>query len=518
MTDTLDQSNEVWGNELQSKFDNLKRELLEVWGPETSDDELQITDGALDWKFAEFLLDDESRLNLLKRYVNTIRSDRNLVSKAWKAIDDLATFLDDIENKDRMKKDYDEFMEKIQKPKKLNTMKSREIRRLNIYLWSHENDAFTAYEAMKPIYGKYAENKMKSEDIRFFESVWKTLQSNYSGSDKFMELDYPAIRWLQPTVASLKTFAGDNWDGKNESINIPDVENSIVDKSKVKEKVEAINNQRIDSNREVVEDITITVDDLSKFTKEDWVLNYDWAEFTVDKMMELFWDDIRSLASQWTDFVDDDERDDMINEYKDDIFTRVRDAIDSALPQAQVEEPDPTTPEEETTQETINFDAPKDSFKANQNLRNKIKDLGFYDGNEEWVTIKFDINKVKKHLGTLQEKWWNELKGLATEEKQLWVISVQIALNYLNSKEWDYKDKCDVQWLDGIRKWRTRKWVKGFQERWNELHSDNRLAPDGAPGKLTIKAILEVLWWTDSDTTTPETTTPETTAPETTTE
>jgi hypothetical protein len=33
-----------------------------------------------------------------------------------------------------MRKDYDEFMEKIQKPKKLNTMKSREIRRLNIYL------------------------------------------------------------------------------------------------------------------------------------------------------------------------------------------------------------------------------------------------------------------------------------------------------------------------------------------------------------------------------------------------
>jgi hypothetical protein len=33
-----------------------------------------------------------------------------------------------------MKKDYDEFMEKIQNPKKLNTLKSWEIRRLNLYL------------------------------------------------------------------------------------------------------------------------------------------------------------------------------------------------------------------------------------------------------------------------------------------------------------------------------------------------------------------------------------------------
>jgi hypothetical protein len=70
-------------------------------------------------------------------------------------------------------------------------------------------------------------------------------------------------------VASLKTLAGENWDGKNETINIPDAENSIVDKAKVKGKVEGINNQRIESNRETVKNIAITVDDLSKFTKKD---------------------------------------------------------------------------------------------------------------------------------------------------------------------------------------------------------------------------------------------------------
>jgi hypothetical protein len=48
----------------------------------------------------------------------------------------------------------------------------------------------------------------------------------------------------------------------------------------------------------------------------------------------------------------------------------------------------------------------------------------------------------------LKDKKWSELKGLGMQEKQLWVISVQIALNYLNSKDGDYKDKCNVEWLD----------------------------------------------------------------------
>ena len=72
MTDVLDQGNEAWGNVLQTKFDNIKNELLQVWGPETNDDELRIADWELDWKFAEFLLSDESRLKVLKRYVDII--------------------------------------------------------------------------------------------------------------------------------------------------------------------------------------------------------------------------------------------------------------------------------------------------------------------------------------------------------------------------------------------------------------------------------------------------------------
>ena len=101
-----------------------------------------------------------------------------------------------------------------------------------------EDKALEAYKAMKSINGKFDENKMKDEDMAFFESVWNTIEKNYKNSDTFIIEDYSALASLQPTVASLKTLAGENWDGKNESINIPDVENSIIDKSKVKEKVD----------------------------------------------------------------------------------------------------------------------------------------------------------------------------------------------------------------------------------------------------------------------------------------
>jgi hypothetical protein len=43
---------------------------------------------------------------------------------------------------------------------------------------------------MKPIYGKYDENKMKSEDRRFFEEIRENLKSHYEDSDKFFESDF----------------------------------------------------------------------------------------------------------------------------------------------------------------------------------------------------------------------------------------------------------------------------------------------------------------------------------------
>jgi hypothetical protein len=109
---------------------------------------------------------------------------------------------------------------------------------------------------------------MKKEDILFFNTVWNSLKINYKNSDFFINKEYPAIASLQPTVKSLKSLAGENWDGSSETIVISEVKNSIVNKSILIHKVQDINKERIESNQGVVKSITVKIDDVSKFTKK----------------------------------------------------------------------------------------------------------------------------------------------------------------------------------------------------------------------------------------------------------
>ena len=90
MTDVVDQNKtvEAAGNgdvELQKRFESIKKELLQVWWPEKGDDLVEIEQWALDWKFAEYLLKNESCLTTLKTYVKTIKKD-GLSKKAWKSL------------------------------------------------------------------------------------------------------------------------------------------------------------------------------------------------------------------------------------------------------------------------------------------------------------------------------------------------------------------------------------------------------------------------------------------------
>lgn len=490
---------EVSGNpelELQQRLQKINTEIEQIWGINEIDDEVEI-EWCLDWKFAEFLLKPENvnQYRILKEHVDKLKNWdwSNLWDKAWKGLDDLATFLDDIGNKDRMKKDYDEFMKKIQMPKKLNTMKSWEIRRLNIYLWFNKDEALVAYNAMKPIVWKFDENKMKSEDIRFFESIWNTLQSNYSNSDKFMENDYPEVKSLQPTVDSLKAFAGSNWDGTN-NISIPEVKNSIINKEKVKVKFEEMNNKRTRSNEEKINNINVTVDDLTKFTKKDGLLKYDGQEFTVEKMMELFWDKIKEQAKQWTNFVNDGERDIAISKSKGNIFNKMKENL---LKDKWVKEE--TSNNGNEGNESINgkfmYEPNKEDFRIKLNgLKDKIKELGFYDGNEEWNTLKFDINKVKEYLVGIQWESWRNLQKQGPLEKATWIVAVQIALNYLWEKEG--KSSYNVKWIDWIYKDKTKAWVRWFQEDNELLWRDGK--GDGKPWPKTIEKIVERIWWSSN--------------------
>ena len=511
MTDVVDQrvdnaETTVDNSDMQARFDHIKDELYQVWDRSVDKEQYKIewvSEETLNWAFAEFLLKPEnmSTLWILRDRVRILKENSGLRKKAWKdAVDALATFLDDIGDLDRMEKDYQEFMKKVENPKKLNTLKSWEIRRLNIYLWmhEHESEALAAYQKMRDIIGKFDEKWMKSEDRRFFESVWDTIESNYSDSDAFMNADYPALTSLEPKVASLKAMLGENWDGKNQSVNVPAVENSIVDKSKVDEKVREVNQSRIDSNKGIVKDITITVDDLTKFTKKDGVLKYEWEEFSAEKMMEKFWDKIKEAANNGTDFVSETERDSIIDDCKTDIFNKFKwELLNNTWVQEEAREED----EHENT--SLEFNASKDIIRIkNDALKDKIKELWF-TSNLDWDNVKFDINKVKDHLDSLKGKKWSELERSSQIDRQTWTIAVQIALMYLNWKDWSYKWSCDVTWIDWLRGNKSVEWIRGFQNKYSEAHSDKRLKPDGLPWSATINAILDELWWT-TVVTTPE--------------
>lgn len=138
------------------------------------------------------------------------------------------------------------------------------------------------------------------------------------------------------------------------------------------------------------------------------------------------------------------------------------------------------------------LDIRKDSFRANQELKNKIKTLWFYNWNENWENIKFHIGNVKKYLESIKNKTWSDLDVKASWlEKWVRTIAIQIAINYINMKNWGATNNID--WIDGIRGNQTWKWVKEFQTTYGLKNKD------GLPWHETITKILDILgsFWED---------------------
>ena len=213
-------------------------------------------------------------------------------------------------------------------------------------------------------------------------------------------------------------------------------------------------------------------------------------EMTFEKMMELFWDKIKELANQWTNFVSDGERNAMIDKSKNKIFDKLKDGL---LKNEWVKEEN--TEGDNGGNEKINdgttYEFGKTDFRIKLNgLKDKIKELGFYDGNEEWDTIKFNISKVKEYLINIQWESWRKLQSQEPLKKATWITAVQIALNYLWEKE--NKSSYNVKLIDWIRKDKTIAWVRWFQED-NWLVWSNGKG-DGKPWPKTIEKILEKLW------------------------
>ena len=476
---------------LKERFDKIKQEITDAWK-----NPIEIQTEWLNWQFAEYLQKNPEVLKLLKDDVNRLSK-----SKAWKGLEELATFLDDIDNFDRMKKDFDEFMKKIENPQKLNTMKSWEIRRLNLYIWMNIEDAMKAYKAMQPLVDNFPDN-MKSEDKKFFESIWDSLKARYATDDVFTDKvindDYPKLKDLDSTVAKLKAFFGTNWDGSSENIQIEENKKSIVSLEKVQNKVKEANEKRIEGNKAEIWGISL-IDkvDKAKFKNKSWKLYYKAdtsateVEFNADKMKELFENEILDLV-KWSkcDFVNDEERDKMISSCSDAIFSNLEDKLRRVIT-PEPETPTPTTP---TTPENpssgIEYSASQDIIKIKDlALKEKIVKLKFCESLEG--EVKFNMAEVRNYIDGIKNKPWKEFKKLSKIDKETGIIAVQIALMYLNKSEWECNGKCDVQWLDWIRWWRTIKWIKWFQEA-------KSLKVDGAPWPKTLNAIFDALGGTSS--------------------
>ena len=79
------------------------------------------------------------------------------------------------------------------------------------------------------------------------------------------------------------------------------------------------------------------------------------------------------------------------------------------------------------------FDIKKESFNAKQELKDEVKRLGFYNWDENWENIKFNIDNIRKYLETIKNKSWSDLDVNSSElEKWIWTISIQLSINYIN--------------------------------------------------------------------------------------
>ena len=396
--------------ELLKKYNNM------VDGLKSKKDGLDIKEEELTGWFAEYLLSNQENFNNFKRSVETM-DKHNLSWDDKDSLKSLVRFIEDIDhrNSEEMKKDYEEFMKKIQNPKKLNSMKIREIERVKLYLWmpTHKDDALKAYEEMKKIghsQESYGKNGMKSQDQEFFGKIWDTLENTYSTDDDFIKIDYPDLAQLDSSVAGLKKICGENWDGKNESINISKAENSIANSETVKSKVIEKNNQRISENETLVKGISIIdkITDKSKFSKQGETLYYqadasaEKVEFNATKMQDLFKTEIENAVNglEWLKLIKDEEKGDLITRCNDDIFSKLKSEL---LASSEVKDETPATPTEtgaesqtgtETQNSSLEYSANKDIIKIKDaNLKTKIVELKFCES-LDWDDVKFNITEV----------------------------------------------------------------------------------------------------------------------------
>lgn len=547
MVDAVDKK-VTWDSELKQRYDRLRKELTDVWGPETIDDKIEIDDVILDWKFAEFLLKNEVYLTNLKTYVDTIKRD-GLEKKAWASVNDLKAFLDDLWDKGGMEKDYNKLMDKLKNPKDLHKIKDKELRKLTLYLSMNENAALEAYRSMKGFVdvdrwfwsATLSGTGMKLEDINVFQTIWKTIKDNYQNNETFIEATYPGFKNLSANSQSIKSFLETykwqiswqwlEWEWDDLTVaHIGDVKNSIVNKEAVVAKLNELNNQRISKNKKLVETVSVNLPTTSFTKTPEWWLKYNWNEFKADDVL-MFVHEI-SAAVTGGDFVNDREKSRLIRESKDKIYNNLKNKLLSD-PNVKVEDvskdgkintkdTDKNNTTNNTTDNTknntdknndkTNKDNSKPKNKKNRTPKNvenknvgveyvvgknliKINDAGLKDkikelwfcGNLDKKLVNFNISKVREYLTSFQDMTWLKLQVQKPLDKKALIVAVQIALNYLRIK--DKKQKSSARlFINWTLSPATVNWIKSFQK-------VNGLKVDGRLWSNTIRKFVDCLWW-----------------------
>lgn len=463
----------------------------------------------------------------------------------------------------KLLKDYKKFLDKLAKPKNLHKMKEKEKENVKSYLRQDKEAANNVYTYMKNLEDTNDSfpatpliwTGMKLDDIKVYIDIKKFLGEQYGNDEDFIDYEYHGYKQLDSRADSLKNFLGENhadwlsvrqswevsgvaeseawisdnpweakiyWNGENilEGY-LKVVPNSIVNRKAIVEKFNKCNKERNDRILDVIEKTNFTLP-LDHFTKtKDWQIKYWWAEFTPDVMINNFMKELGDCIQSW-DFVNEDvEKPDLIrsDNIKGGIFNKLDDYLKQQIHEIPEEKPSvdnwngqgwlETGAEQTSSNEEFLLEGSevKDIIKIkkkNSSLKKRITtDLKFCDklGGEK---VKFDIGAVKKYLNDIKENSRIQLNNMKNLDKETWTIAVQIALMYLNKKEWDYQSKCNVTYIDGIYKNKTEDWVLWFQKTWNEKNPKNMILPDKKSWPQTISKILQVLgdvwnaweWWT----------------------
>lgn len=480
----------------EQTYKDIDKELNELTdGEADSKDKVEIKNSALNNALKNYLMENPTKLGELRDRINGLTEQQK--AAGWDWLRRLINFLGNRIDKE-MKRDYDEFMKNLDTPNKLSNTNNNELKRIQIYLQSNEADALKAYEKMKKV--NLNADKVNEKDRNVFNAVRNTLKDSYKDNDKFLKVDFEDLfgdnKLAPDTLGAYK----DNWDGEDFTVDTLSANKykeaeTIISKETLKDKLNALNKDRIDGIHDEVMDNMNKDNEIFnwyKFQKIDGVLKISSddgstrTDCTADTIMSTFKDKIVAYISTKDNVVSETEASRLADKdtWKQDIYTNLFNSVPATVPDNTEHDTNPETKVcEERDMTSKDFDAMSDYLTDDKMFIIKGE---WEDGND---TYSYDKAKLKSYLEESKNdetvdnfKLSKTMWAVNVGKRRAWISAVQILLNekYPNNKiKVDWK----IWKLQGWLVWETIDAVKTFQR-------ENNLAEDGIPGPNTILSLL----------------------------